>query len=86
MDETAAAAAPLGLVVNKYAGTVRRLGLEAVEKAFAAIDAASKASFRSRTRLTVEELFLWPAIPGFLLLLLAVLLMAPRANMRMAAA
>ena len=59
---------------------------EAVEKAFAAIDAASKASFRSRTRLTVEELFLWPAVPGFLLLLLAVLLMAPRANMRMAAA
>lgn len=34
MVETAAAAAPLGLVVNKYAGTVRRLGLEAVEKAF----------------------------------------------------
>ena len=34
MAETAAAAAPLGLVVNKYAGTVRRLGLETVEKAF----------------------------------------------------
>lgn len=34
MDETAAAAAPLGLVVNKYAGTVRRLGIEAVEAAF----------------------------------------------------
>lgn len=34
MDETAIAAAPLGLVVNRQAGTVRRLGLGTVEGIF----------------------------------------------------
>jgi diacylglycerol kinase family enzyme len=34
MDDTAVAAAPLGVVINKYAGTVRRLGIEAVERSF----------------------------------------------------
>lgn len=34
LDETASAAAPLGVAINKYAGTVRRLGVEAVETAF----------------------------------------------------
>lgn len=34
MDETAVADAPLGVVINKYAGTVRRLGIEVVEATF----------------------------------------------------
>lgn len=51
---------------------------DAVAEAFAAIDAARKARFSTRKRLSVEELFLWPAVPGLALLLLSLLLLRKR--------
>lgn len=49
---------------------------DAIKRAFAAIDRARKAVFRSRTRLMTEDLFHWPALAGFALLAIAMLLTA----------
>lgn len=51
--------------------------LSTIESAFKAIDKAQKIEFQAKSYLITRELFMWPAIPGAALLLLAALLAQP---------
>jgi Ca-activated chloride channel family protein len=54
--------------------------LKTAESAFKAIDKAQKIEFQAKSYLITTELFLWPATPGLVALLLAALLSVARSN------
>jgi Ca-activated chloride channel family protein len=55
----------------------RAIDTDTIEKAFAAIDRATKIEFQAKTYLLSTELFHWFAIPGAALLFLGALLALP---------
>jgi Ca-activated chloride channel family protein len=52
--------------------------LKTAESAFKAIDKAQKIEFQAKSYLITTELFLWPATPGLVALILAALLSVAR--------
>lgn len=55
----------------------RAAEVSTIESAFKAIDKAQKIEFQAKSYLITRELFMWPAVPGAALLLLAALVAQP---------